>query len=231
MQDSPVGESTKICNGDALIDGAQSMTNEDEMLDVEQVLRFENGIDEMQESLLPCFQQFLMWPPDDCVTIEWVQDVMVILEQASQKMLPSEFCHVVPTLLVDKLTDAAFSILCKEPNCVEINCLGEDSRVIVVGDLHGQFHDLMFLFKHAGLPSENQIYVFNGNYVDKGAWGIEVFLVLLAWKVRRWVQNLLYDFVDGCCLVGVYSPGGEKRSQKILFINICMTIYLHICTH
>ncbi|TKY48281.1 Serine/threonine-protein phosphatase 7 [Spatholobus suberectus] len=149
---------------------------------VEHVLRFENGLDEVQESLLPCFQQFLMWPPDDCVTLEWVQDMMVILEQASQKMLPSEFCHVVPTILVDKLADAACSILCKESNCVEINCQ-EDSRVIVVGDIHGQFHDLMFLLKHAGVPSENQIYVFNGNYVDKGAWGIEVFLVLLAWKV------------------------------------------------
>ncbi|XP_027928541.1 serine/threonine-protein phosphatase 7-like isoform X3 [Vigna unguiculata] len=183
MQDSPVVESAKICNGDALIDGAQSMTNEDEMLDVEHVLRFDNGMDEIQESLLPCFEQFLMWPPNDCVTIEWVQDVMVILEHASQKMLPSEFCHVVPTLLVDKLTGAACSILCKEPNCVEINCQGEDSRVIVVGDIHGQIHDLMFLFKHEGVPSENQIYVFNGNYVDKGAWGIEVFLVLLAWKV------------------------------------------------
>ncbi|RDX62247.1 Serine/threonine-protein phosphatase 7, partial [Mucuna pruriens] len=126
MRDSSVVESTKVSNGDALIDGAQSMTNEDEMLDVEQVLRFENGIDEIQESLLPCFQQFLMWPLDDCVTLEWVQDMMVILEQASQKMLPSELCHIVPTILVDKLADAACS---------------------------------------------------------KGAWGIEVFLVLLAWKV------------------------------------------------
>lgn len=183
MRESPAVESTKISNGDVLIDGAQSMTNEHDMLDVEQVLRFENGIDEVQESLLPCFQQFLMWPPDDCVTLEWVQDMMAILEQASQKMLPSEFCHVVPTVLVCNLVDAACSILCKETNCVEIDCQGEDSRVIVVGDIHGQFHDLVLLLKHAGVPSENQIYVFNGNYVDKGAWGIEVFLVLLAWKV------------------------------------------------
>ncbi|XP_027342035.1 serine/threonine-protein phosphatase 7-like isoform X2 [Abrus precatorius] len=184
VRDSAMVESTKISNGDALIDGAQSMTNEDEILDMEHVLRFENGIDEVQESLLPpCFQQLLMWPPDDCVTIEWVQDMMFMLEQVSRKMLPSGFCHVVPTMLVEKLTDAACSILCKEPNCVEVNCLGEDSRVIVVGGIHGQFHDLMFLMKHAGVPSENQIYVFNGNYVDNGAWGIEVLLVLLAWKV------------------------------------------------
>ncbi|XP_061371074.1 serine/threonine-protein phosphatase 7-like [Gastrolobium bilobum] len=187
MRISPMAmvESTKISNGDAVIDGAQSMTHEDDILDVEHVLRFENGINEVQESLLPsCFEQFLLWPADDCITLEWVQDMIFILEQATQKkMLPSEFCHVVPTILVDKLTDAACSILCKEPNCVEINCQEEDSRVIVVGDIHGQFHDLMFLFKHAGMPSENQFYVFNGNYVDKGAWGIEVCLVLLAWKI------------------------------------------------
>ncbi|KAK7271983.1 hypothetical protein RJT34_28297 [Clitoria ternatea] len=184
MRDSPVVGSTKISNGDTLIDGAHSMTNEDEMLDVEHVLRFENGLDEVQESLLPsCFQQFILWPPDDCVTLEWVQDMMFVLEQVLHKMLPSEFCHVVPSIVVDKLTDAASSILHKEPNCVEITCQGEHSRVVVVGDIHGQFHDLMLLLKHAGVPSENQIYVFNGNYVNHGAFGIEVFLVLLAWKV------------------------------------------------
>ncbi|XP_073223144.1 serine/threonine-protein phosphatase 7-like isoform X2 [Cicer arietinum] len=183
-RDSPVVESTKISNGDALIDEAQSMIHEDEMLDVEHVLRFENGIDEVQESLLSsCFQQFLLWPTGDCITLEWVQDMMFILEKASQKTLPTEFCHVVQTVVVYKLIDAACSILREEPNCVDINCLGDDSRVIVVGDIHGQFHDLMLLLKHAGAPSENQFYVFNGNYVDKGAWGIEVFLVLLAWKV------------------------------------------------
>ncbi|CAI8611797.1 unnamed protein product [Vicia faba] len=158
-RDSPVVDSIKISNGDILIDEAQSTMHEDEMLDVDQVLGFENGIDEVEESLLSsCFQQFLLWPSDDCVTFEW-------------------------TFVVFKLIDAACNVLRKEPNCVEINCLGEDSRVIVVGDIHGQFHDLMFLLKHLGMPSENQFYVFNGNYVDEGAWGIEVFLVLLAWKV------------------------------------------------
>ncbi|CAI8612000.1 unnamed protein product [Vicia faba] len=183
-RDSPVVDSIKISNGDILIDEAQSTMHEDEMLDVDQVLGFENGIDEVEESLLSsCFQQFLLWPSDDCVTFEWVQDMMFILEKASQKTLPTEFCHVVQTFVVFKLIDAACNVLRKEPNCVEINCLGEDSRVIVVGDIHGQFHDLMFLLKHLGMPSENQFYVFNGNYVDEGAWGIEVFLVLLAWKV------------------------------------------------
>ena len=44
-------------------------------------------------------------------------------------------------------------------------------------------HDLIFLLKQAGFPSQNQFFVFNGNYVNHGAWGLETFLLLLAWKV------------------------------------------------
>lgn len=53
----------------------------------------------------------------------------------------------------------------------------------MVGDVHGQFHDLLFLLQDAGFPSDNRFFVFNGDYVDRGAWGLETFLLLLAWKV------------------------------------------------
>lgn len=111
--------------------------------------------------------------------------MMFTLDVDSYRMLPSGFCQVLPSMLVDKLIDSACSILRKEPNSVEINCQREESksRVIVVGNIHGHFSDLLFLFRTLGTPSESQFYVFNGNYVDKGAWGMEVLLVLLAWKV------------------------------------------------
>ncbi|KAF8400279.1 hypothetical protein HHK36_013576 [Tetracentron sinense] len=63
-----------------------------------------------------------------------------------------------------------------------IDDCGEDSSVVVVGDVHGQLHDVIFLLRDAGLPSENRFFVFNGDYVDRGAWGLETFLLLLAWK-------------------------------------------------
>ncbi|KAI5311251.1 hypothetical protein L3X38_000310 [Prunus dulcis] len=47
----------------------------------------------------------------------------------------------------------------------------------------GQLHDLFFLLRDVGFPSENRFFVFNGDYVDRGAWGLESFLILLAWKV------------------------------------------------
>ncbi|KAB5521877.1 hypothetical protein DKX38_026196 [Salix brachista] len=56
-------------------------------------------------------------------------------------------------------------------------------QVVVVGDIHGQLHDVMFLLQDAGFHCEDRFFVFNGDYVDRGAWGLETFLLLLAWKV------------------------------------------------
>ncbi|XP_050383989.1 serine/threonine-protein phosphatase 7-like [Argentina anserina] len=138
---------------------------------------------ELQKSLsAQTPQATISWPSDDVINLEWVQFMMFTIEQCYGES-PQRFCDVIPVPLVDKLIDTASSILCKEPNCVEVDCQGQDSRVVVVGDIYGQFHDLLRLFEHAGLPSDNQSYVFNGNYVDKGAHGLDIFLVLLAWKV------------------------------------------------
>jgi serine/threonine-protein phosphatase 4 catalytic subunit len=50
-------------------------------------------------------------------------------------------------------------------------------------DIHGQFHDLIELFKTGGdCPSTN--YVFVGDFVDRGFFSVETFLLLLALKVR-----------------------------------------------
>ncbi|MCD7446006.1 hypothetical protein HAX54_024710 [Datura stramonium] len=57
--------------------------------------------------------------------------------------------------------------------------LGLNSRVVVDGNVQGQLHDVLFLLRDAGLPSEDQFFVFNGDYVDRGAWGRETFLAHL----------------------------------------------------
>ena len=65
----------------------------------------------------------------------------------------------------------------------EGNVVQVDAPVTICGDIHGQFHDLMELFRVGGdVPDTN--YLFMGDFVDRGFYSLESFLLLLCLKVR-----------------------------------------------
>lgn len=128
----------------------------------------------------------LSWPTDATLSLQWIHHLIAAFDWSSKNLPPSQFPSVLPVSVFDTLILTASKILHKEPNCLRIlqdSAASSDSTVVVVGDIHGQFHDLLFLLQDAGFPSENRFFVFNGDYVDRGAWGLETFLLLLAWKV------------------------------------------------
>jgi protein phosphatase len=53
-----------------------------------------------------------------------------------------------------------------------------NGRVIVVGDTHGQLPDLLTILDLGGMPSATNVYVFNGDFVDRGFHGPEVLFII-----------------------------------------------------
>ncbi|XP_044497743.1 serine/threonine-protein phosphatase 7-like isoform X2 [Mangifera indica] len=146
------------------------------------VSELESQSKEHDLSVEACCKPCISWPRNGRITVEWIQVLISTLKWSSWKD-PKEFHNVIPVTVVKKLINAASKIMRGEKNCVKIH-VKEDSEVVIVGDIHGQFHDLIALFEeNTGFPSDRQYFVFNGNYVGGGSWGLEVLLVLLAWKV------------------------------------------------
>lgn len=87
-------------------------------------------------------------------------------------------CEIIKENEVKALCAKAREILVEEGNVQRV-----DSPVTVCGDIHGQFYDLKELFKVGGdVPETN--YLFMGDFVDRGYYSVETFLLLLALKVR-----------------------------------------------
>ena len=51
------------------------------------------------------------------------------------------------------------------------------------GDIHGQFYDLLNIFKMNGDPSAETPYLFNGDFVDRGSFSVECILALYFYKL------------------------------------------------
>lgn len=73
---------------------------------------------------------------------------------------------------------AVREVLLSQPALLELN-----APVKIVGDIHGQYNDLIRLFEMCGFPP-NANFLFLGDYVDRGKQSLETILLLFCYKLK-----------------------------------------------
>jgi len=111
------------------------------------------------------------------------------------------------------LSEAEVRVLCAKAREIlveEANVQVVEAPITIAGDIHGQFNDLLELLRVGG-PAPDTRYMFMGDFVDRGFYSVETFLLLLTMKVR-WPDRVtlirgnhesrqitqVYGFYDEC---------------------------------
>lgn len=105
----------------------------------------------------------------DCLHAEWQKTNLL------SKLFTSEY---VDTLLI--LANSARKVFEAQPMLIRVK-----APCKIFGDIHGQLRDLLLLFHAFGHPDKEAgpIYIFNGDFVDRGSHQLEVIGLLFALKV------------------------------------------------
>lgn len=129
---------------------------------------------------------------------------MIITRLLSFKEKPGKQVNL-PENQIRQLCATSREIFLSQPVLLELAV-----PVVICGDLHGQYEDLLRYFDKVGYPPDTN-FLFLGDYVDRGKMSLETICLLLAYKVKYPESifllrgnhessgiNRIYGFYDEC---------------------------------
>ncbi|XP_021729871.1 serine/threonine-protein phosphatase 5-like isoform X2 [Chenopodium quinoa] len=139
----------------------------------------------------------------DTVTLEFVKKMLEDFK--NQKCLHKRYAFQIVLQTRELLRTL--------PSLVDIT-VPNGKQFTVCGDVHGQFYDLLNIFELNGLPSDDNPYLFNGDFVDRGSFSLEVILTLFAFKCMcPSAMYLARGNHESRSMNKIYGFEGEVRSK------------------
>lgn len=115
---------------------------------------------------------------------------------------------------------AAREVFLRQPTLLRLQ-----APIKIVGDMHGQFNDLLRVLKLSGVPADTN-YLFLGDYVDRGKQSLETILLLLCYKVK-YPNNFFmlrgnHESASVTKMYGFYDECKRRKSTRVwkTFIDV-----------
>ncbi|EJW83584.1 serine/threonine protein phosphatase [Wuchereria bancrofti] len=113
--------------------------------------------------------------------LERKKKVWKFLEKYIAKLLVAPENNMNSMITLSEVREVC--LRCRETFRMEGTLLRIDPPIYILGDIHGQFPDLVKIISKIGTPPRKR-YLFMGDYVDRGQWSLETVSLLMAYKVR-----------------------------------------------
>ena len=154
-------------------------------------------------------------PEPDPLTDEEIrivdETIAELLEATHAKTVAEVKCNIKPETII---------MICERVNAFFMNerpLLELKAPINIVGDIHGQFLDLLRYFEVGGLPP-NASYLFLGDYIDRGLMGVECTILLFCLKLRNPNQIHMLRGNHECFQISrLYGSMMSARTSTILY--------------
>ncbi|XP_033246575.1 serine/threonine-protein phosphatase beta isoform isoform X1 [Drosophila miranda] len=178
-------------------------------------------LEDLTEQQRRLLQQYSISPPSetmisadgDQITVHHPREEPKKSRLKLRDFFVAEFVRSCRTGKQVQMTEAEVRGLCLKSREIFLQqpiLLELEAPLIICGDIHGQYTDLLRLFEYGGFPPAAN-YLFLGDYVDRGKQSLETICLLLAYKIKYPENffllrgnhecasiNRIYGFYDEC---------------------------------